>query len=184
MDASPSGTSAPEGWYPDSTQTGLLRHWTGTAWTEEWAPIPDPSPAAPLSPVSAARDPLYVPAPEPRSDGWILRTISKVIAVVVAAMGLGRLVSGILLLRMPDGGLSGWALIDSLVGLGMATVGLLALVRPSWVSFRLLRPGEQVDRTPSWIERLGPFPAVVLRAAAVTCGLGAAVYILLSRVNS
>jgi len=204
MDASTGAPSAPEGWYPDSTQAGLLRHWTGTAWTPEWAPLPDASspgaslpnaslpdaslpgaslPGAPAYPVSAALDPFYEAAPTPQRDGPIMRAGAKVIAVVVSLMGLGRLVTGLMLLRTPDGGVSGWALTSSLVGLVLATVGILALVRPSWVSFRLLGPGERVDRTPSWTERLGPVQALVLRAVMLTCFLGVTLVIVLSHVR-
>ena len=184
MDASTGGLSAPEGWYPDSTQAGLLRHWTGTAWTQEWAPIPGPSsPGEPGYAASAARDPFYEPAPAPQSDGRLRRASSKVIALVVALMGLGRLVTGLMLLRTTDGGVSGWALIDALVGLVLTTVGILALVRPTWVTFGLLRPGERSDPTPSWTERLSPFQALVLRAALLTCFVGVTLLIVLSHVR-
>jgi len=172
------------GWYPDQGQVGLLRHWTGTAWTDQWCPLPDPAPRdVPGHADSAARDPFYEAAPVPQSDGPIMRAGAKVIAVVISLMGLGRLVTGLMLLRTPDGGVSGWALTYSLVGLVLATVGILALVRPSWVSIRWLRPGERLDRTPAWTERLGPFQALVLRAVMLTCFLGVTLVIVLSHVR-
>jgi hypothetical protein len=98
-------------------------------------------------------------------------------------MGLGRLVTGLMLVRTTDGGVSGWALIDALVGLVLTTVGILALARPTWVTFRLLRPGERFDPTASWTERLSPLEALVLRAVVLTCTLGVTLLIVLSHLR-
>ena len=184
MDVAGDEQLPPAGWYPDEGQVGLLRHWTGAAWTDEWCPVPDPAPQDVVGhPGSAPRDPFYDPAPVAPGDGPVVRAISKVIAVVVAVMGLGRLLTGLLLLRTADGGVSGWAVLDCAFGLALAGIGILALVRPSWVTIRPLRPGERIDSTPRWIQMLSPAQAFGLRAVGMTCMLGVTLLIVLSHVR-
>ena len=179
MDVAGDEQLPPAGWYPDQGQVGLLRHWTGTAWADEWCPLPDPAPQTVVAhPGSAPRDPFHDPASVPTTDGPVVRAISKVIAAVVAVMGLGQLLTGLLLLRTVDGGVSGWAVIDCAIGLTLAVIGIMGLVRPSWVTIRPLRPGERIDSTPRWIQMLSPAQSRALRIAVVVCVCGVLVWMV------
>lgn len=49
------GWAAPAGWYPDASDASRLRYWSGSAWTEHFAPRPRP--AVPPSPASGSQTP-------------------------------------------------------------------------------------------------------------------------------
>ncbi|HEY6531962.1 MAG TPA: AIM24 family protein [Acidimicrobiales bacterium] len=65
--------TTPADWYPDPSDSSLLRYWDGSAWTEHTAPAPvaQPAPAAPAPPAEpevvpgAPAPPVATPSPLP-----------------------------------------------------------------------------------------------------------------------
>lgn len=51
------GRPQPPGWYQDPGRPGLLRYWTGAAWTAQVAPVPAPPPPPPVAVAERRRGP-------------------------------------------------------------------------------------------------------------------------------
>ena len=142
--------AAPAGWYDDGS--GRQRYWDGAAWTEHFAPTPDP--AAPAAPTpDLATSPTVAPA---RSQ----RTRVIVIAGALALLVIGGVAAAFLIDRTANSSLSA----SDIPGAANCPAGFVEEMQeaPMWIvgAYEPVTEAESV-----------PFLNAALRSSVVQCAV-------------